>query len=591
MSSHRRRRSSKSSQHSATSAAIRRGELKISDPVPFDTRLHGSPPSAGFDASRKASPSEMQRHQLITSIAPEGMYITTRTSARPSIVPSTLSTGTSKASLGQRNTGGLMATLKRMFSSKRSRISLVEAKGYHQSTRPKPSFTNVRISTVVCGGAQTSIRNGADYRSQDQGCNTAAVEKQTDRQVAQQSSHGINGITRASALGSHNPNHGPGTLAPKSTQRNSPKTPPRRRSTTLPALAPGQQEVHILVDPQDELSPRVWNRPEHGGENQLRRRSRSASVLTDLYASCGRPQEVLQDRDSQIEYWRRSIVEKPAPVWPEQMGGAGRANEGRRDARKLEPMQSFDFGLAQPGTEPVALEDRVNTLEVKMFDFEYAIAKLQGHDMAKPVLYPKPVKRRPPVHEGWAGKESKPGPASSPFDGLEPTSFLSPASDTAEMWGEHHHSRRPSDGSSQGTAVRLQTGRRRSPHQSKGQSPSPGQINSDRFEALMELIKEEQAARKQLEVQVADLRRDVDILRTPVFAQIRPITQPAPNAGSSQETAMASRSLRRSPRFEYGKPVHEEISRFSVSEVDTDTDAGYHGVFEKAQGRPLVGVS
>ncbi|RMZ89047.1 hypothetical protein DV736_g3723, partial [Chaetothyriales sp. CBS 134916] len=589
MSSHRRNRSSKSSQHSATSAAIRRGELKISDPIPFDTRLQGSPPPAGFDVSRKVSPSEIQNHQQPTSIAPEDMYTTSRTSARPSIVPSSLSTGTSKASLRQKNTGGLMVTLRRIFGSKRSRISLSEAKGYHQSARPKPSFTDVRTSALVRGSAQGCIGNWADYRSQDQGYTTATVEKQADRRVIQQSNHRTNSITRASALGSHHPNEALSSLPPRSTERNSPKTAPRRRSTTLPAVALSQQhEAQILADPQDDLSPRVWNRSEHS-DNQLRRRSRSAGVLTDLSASYGQSVEVVQDRASQIEYWRRSILENPAPVWPEQMG-ARRANERHRDGQKLEPMQSFDFGLTQPDAEPVALEDRVNTLEVKLFDFEYAIAKLQGHEMPKPMLYSKPVKRRPPVHEVYAGKESRPVLTSSPFYGLEPTSFLSPASDTVEIFGEHH-SRRPSDGSSQGTTVKPQNSRRRSSHRSKGQSPSPGQMDSDKFEALMDLIREEQAARKQLEEQVADLRRDVDILRTPVFAEIRPITYPTPSPGSNLETAMVPRSLRRSPRFEYEKPVQEEISRFSVSEVDTDTDVGYYGVFENTQRPPLVGLS
>ncbi|RMD39986.1 hypothetical protein DV735_g5145, partial [Chaetothyriales sp. CBS 134920] len=497
------------------------------------------------------------------------------------------STATATSGARQRNPGGLIASLRRMFGSKRSRSSLSEPKRSYQSSRPRPNLTDVRISAPVYGSANARIANEADYRPHEQGPASATVERPADQRATHQSSHRANSINHASPLGSHHPSQAASSLTPRSNEPKSPKSPPRRRSTTLPAPILSQQEAQILAGPQDDLSPRVWYRPEHSSESQLRRRSRSAGVL---YAGYGQDQVLLQDRASQIEYWRRSILQNPVPVWAEQVvveRATGRPNGGE----KLEPMQSFDFGLTQPESEPVELEDRVNTLEVKLFDFEYAIAKLQGHEIAKPVLYSKPAKRRPSANEMVVGNETKSAQTSlPPGGGLEPTSFLLPASDTVDVW-EEHLSRRQSVGSSQGTTVRPQTSRRRSSHRSKGQSPSPGLLSSERLEALMELIKEEQAARKQLELKVADLRRDVDILMTPVFAEIRPIDYPPSGPGSRQEATMAPRSLHRSPRFEYEKQVQEEISRFSVSEVDTDPDAGFHVGFENTQGPPLVGVS
>ncbi|RMZ77032.1 hypothetical protein DV738_g4635, partial [Chaetothyriales sp. CBS 135597] len=526
----------------------------------------------------------MPHHQQNPSIAQGDVHATAPASFRPISSPST---ATSKASARQRNAGGLIASLRRMFGSKRSRSLLSDPNGSYRSSRPRPNVTDVRISAPVYGSANGGIGNEADSRSHEQELASATVERSADRRVTQQSIHRTNSITHASALGSHHPNQAASSLTPRSNGSKSPKTPPRRRSTTLPAPVQGQHEAQILAGPQDDLSPRVWNRPDHSSESQLRRRSRSAGVLCASYVQ---DQGLLQDRASQIEYWRRSILQNPVPVWAEQVE-VERESGRHKGGDKLEPMQSFDFGLTQPESEPIELEDRVNTLEVKLFDFEYAIAKLQGHEMAKPVLYPKPVKKRPSGNEVFAGNETKPAPTSlPPGGGIEPTSFLLPASDTVEPWEEPLNGRQ-SVGSSQGTTVRPQTSRRRSSHRSKGQSPSPVLSSSEKLEALMELIKEEQAARKQLELKVADLRRDVDILMTPVFAEIRPIDYPPAGPGSRQEATMAPRSLHRSPRFEYEKQVQEEISRFSVSEVDTDPDAGYHVGFENPQGPPLVGVS
>jgi hypothetical protein len=139
-----RNRISSASQHSTTGAAIRRGDLKISDPIPFDQPFANtpSPPGLGRVATlrlpdgtwtRKPSPPGMQQPRNV-SIGQGEVNGISRQSAGPSLVPSSLSTEPSKGSLTlQKKNSGLRATLRRMFSSKRGRPSLSDRKTAHQS--------------------------------------------------------------------------------------------------------------------------------------------------------------------------------------------------------------------------------------------------------------------------------------------------------------------------------------------------------------------------------------------------------------------------------------------------------------------------
>ena len=120
----------------------------------------------------------------------------------------------------------------------------------------------------------------------------------------------------------------------------------------------------------------------------------------------------------------------------------------------------------------------------------------------------------------------------------------------------------------------------------------------------MEIIKQEQASRQQLEQKVADLQKELDALRAPVYAEIRSVSYPTPSPESVHETPLAHRPLRRSPRFYPQKtPQVNETSRFSMSEsieTETDTEDGFQDVYETPQenrfmfettrGSPLIGV-
>jgi hypothetical protein len=110
----------------------------------------------------------------------------------------------------------------------------------------------------------------------------------------------------------------------------------------------------------------------------------------------------------------------------------------------------------------------------------------------------------------------------------------------------------------------------------------------------MEFIREEQVARRKLEEQMMELQREVETLRTPVFATIRE-AYPTPSPKSSH-TNTTPRSLHRAPHFQ--NTNSKEVSRFSGTEVDSDPEEveGFEDVyatphegrktFETARGSP-----
>ena len=307
---------------------------------------------------------------------------------------------------------------------------------------------------------------------------TSITERQTDPRVTRNASF----VTRASALGSHQPNPDAANLPRTLSERKRLKSPRRRRRNTLPSLILTDQEAQILAGPKDDLSAKLWRRAEPT-EAQLKRRSRSADALNDLVASYVRDENAPRDRASQIAYWRTSIISNPTPVWPDSRRvDQQQSFEYGRDDTKLEPIQTFDFGLTKPEAEPASLEDRVNTLEVKLFDFEYAIAKLQGNDIPKPILYPKPKRRS--IHELFPDNSAKSTLTSSSSGGHEPTSFLTSPDESPIPSTEQDESFRP-DRSSKATTIRPLTARRHSSRRPNAPSPSPARISSDQFDALM----------------------------------------------------------------------------------------------------------
>ncbi len=146
----KQRSSSASLAHLSAGVAVRRGDITISDPIPIDSGYDGHPPSTAADIDamssttwqqdatwpRKSTPTEMH-HIRNASYGHERNEIG-RASAGPSLIPSSISTAPSKVSLTQRKpSSGFRSALKRMFGSKRERLS-ESRKDYHRSVSRLP---------------------------------------------------------------------------------------------------------------------------------------------------------------------------------------------------------------------------------------------------------------------------------------------------------------------------------------------------------------------------------------------------------------------------------------------------------------------
>lgn len=134
-----------------TSRALRRGELKISEPLPVSgiatvgfqpgeqQLFHVPSEPEGQTWPRRGEPpttnyrNDSAVSDLSTLPAGPGSFERNRISAGPSIIQS-MSAHPSKTSLNQRPQSGLKAAIRRLFSSRRQRSSFGEARsGYHLS--------------------------------------------------------------------------------------------------------------------------------------------------------------------------------------------------------------------------------------------------------------------------------------------------------------------------------------------------------------------------------------------------------------------------------------------------------------------------
>ncbi|KEF55145.1 uncharacterized protein A1O9_08799 [Exophiala aquamarina CBS 119918] len=556
----------------STSAALRRGEVKISDPIPFDTTDYYTayntatpskyPSGLRVDDStwpRKSSPgTEFHYRHASTGNVPSH---TARASAGPSLMPSSMSSIPSKASLSQKKQSGFRAALKRMFSSKKHRSVPADVSD-PRYFRSETAYLNpvMEQRTVTRAESIPALRSHAH--------STAFGPTHTHQY--------------SDTAGEH-------TIEP----------PPRRgRRNTLPSLVFSDRESGLVPaisewSAGDSQPDKKWVKEDYVSDGQLKRRSRSADALSELLRQGGVDPTSKRDRASEIAYWRNSAIQNPVPVFSGQTISVdpvhvpqtvASIDDSEPASSVVNPLQTFDFGLDGSDKYETTIEQRVNTLEIKLFDFEYAIAKLQGNELQKPMLNSR--FQRGSIHNIFPDDTTHPTLTttssqefnflSSPATTTHDVTFLSSPGESPPVSPENDELFRPQRASKATTAtIRPYTARRRSPR-----SPSI-HLSSERFETMMELIREEQAARQRLEEQMMELRREVESLRTPVFATIHD-AYPTPSPESSHTTA--PRSLHRAPAFQ--NTASKEISRFSGSEVDSDPGEieGFEDVYET----PLV---
>ncbi|KAK6385877.1 uncharacterized protein PV06_07188 [Exophiala oligosperma] len=562
----------------STGAAIRRGDLKISDPIPFNESrdmftTSASVPSPGPASAYQSNDTTWQHQNLPPQeyhhrhVSEVPINMTLRNSAGPSLIPSSMSSVPSKSSMSQKKPGGLRATLKRMFTGRKHRSVPAQANNYHYS---------------------------------DPGQLLPVSEQHQPRQSEppQAPGHAIPGR----ALTSHSVHS---TL-----EQNLPSSPRRGRRNTLPSLVFSDKDLGSLAALTNWAAGESTQQSKRSKEDcvsdgQLKRRSRSADQLNEALRSSGVEPSPTRDRASEIAYWRNSAIENPVPVYSGQSIAvdpvyvtaapvSSTAESERASSSAANPMQAFDFGLDLSNVDDTSLEQRINTLEIKLIDFEYAIAKLQGTKISNPVRESRHFNQGP-MQDGFpndyadatltsVSSQESSYLASSP-NTVNNMSFLSSPGDSPSLSPEREDLFRPQRSSKATTATIT-------PYNSKPKTPPPPEsptsihIPLDKFEALLEMVKDEKAARLRLEEQVMELQKEVEILRTPVYATIREAPYPTPSPESSHHNIPATpRVLHRSPGFQLNYPP-PEISRFSGTDQESENEQE-EGGFEEVYETPL----
>ncbi|KAL2436225.1 hypothetical protein ABEF95_006083 [Exophiala dermatitidis] len=546
----------------STSAALRRGDIKISDPIPFDEprdSLRASKPgtrsfhSYGHqpgDATwlERSSPTQDLRARHASDAQ---TYAGARNSLAQLTLPRSMSSMPSKVSLDQKRTGGLRAVLKRMFSGKRHRSAPISS-SVHQY------HNHGQLNTVAEQHAQMTSEPAPP--------------------------------SRRAALGSHSMQQETKMAEPSSTG-----PPRRRRRNTLPSLVFEDNDsrlAQLMVRSSAKEASLSDKRPKEDcvSDGQLNRRSKSADALNDLMRKEGIDSSPNRDRADEITFWRNSAIQNPVPVYSGQsiavdpehiLNSFGSAVESDQQPGGIHPLQSFEFGLNCPARDSTTIEDRVNTLEVKLIDFEYALAKLQGNNITKPVLHSQAfdlgsihsVFPDDNIHKMNASASSPDFGYFAPLARGTAFTFLASPGESALPSPEGHP--HPSQRASRATTatIRPVDPSRRSAERSQGTSASSFPVSS---EILLRMIQEEKAARQRLERQVAELQKELDGMRSPIYATIREAYSP-PSPESSHNTS-TPRTLHRSPGFQMNHPP-PEVSRFSGTDPDTEPEQSFKDVY------------
>ena len=332
-----------------------------------------------------------------------------------------------------------------------------------------------------------------------------------------------------------------------------------------------------------------------------KRRSRSADAYYD--ATRGHRMSPIQwrqwrRRSDEIKYWRDSVAESPAlkskfddDDGSSLEGAVGVAPVPVDEAHEQEDeinRDTFDFGIlatSMQEQEPVSIEERVVTMEVKLMDLEYAISKIQAQSQSPvnlpPDLKPSALRKRSLSLDSAASESSLQakamGQSTSTNAGSESTQPTSQSSNDPFF----KQKVRPLSNAPTIRPAKIE------PQSSNVQELPPKRnrnsitsLTIDHYTTLIGLIRREQAARIRLEDQVTDLQRQI----------------------MSMKTASPVDPRSRVPRWQ-GNTYHPNSSavsdyrggRYTHDLDETDTDDGFQDVYEtpierrEFEGGPFAG--
>ena len=439
-------------------------------------------------------------------------------------------------------------------------------------------------------------------------------------------------LIRGRALNSHAPTQNPSKPAQNNdvgAHHTRPRLDLLSRRNSLPSIILSTQEAQSLNVASNSrgngtdckgLPGSLRRIPNRSLIDSMKRRSRSADALRDTAQLHNTLQAQEGRLSDEIKYWRNSVIQDPIPTFTSAQRGttddaelAG-SNSSRtpttserlssKDGPSRPPV--FDLSALMVGNGDASVEQRVTTVEVKLMDLECAIANLQGHEAAQPVVLGKPPRRRKASQNlsQEAQTRSMSSPAIVPKSSFESYSTTSSASKKSqEDVGEHRHSAantlRP------GTAAPL--GDPTAVVAPPAPLPAPTQKDDDIARVISMLI-EEQEARRGLESQVRDLQKQIHEIRYP--AALR--GPPTPAHFSTSPSNFVNLSPPISAKRHTVLPFRTVCPRLSAMTAtglrenesdETDTDDGFSDVYETpAEARdygfglvtprspPLVGV-
>jgi len=385
-----------------------------------------------------------------------------------------------------------------------------------------------------------------------------------------------------------------------------------RRRNTLPSIAVAPHEAEML-----DAALAGPNEPSTGKEpgpssgtprpKAAKRRSRSADAFRDGLRDHQMSPIQWRRRSDEIETWRTSVLADPAggraspapPNYtkPDPPGEAGTRPSGEvpRTATR-ESLKYFDFGsFGVAGANSASVEQRLTTLEVKVIDHEYAIAKLQGFEVAKPIISSGALQHR--VMQDLFQDVDLPRPLSQPRQSL-----LSSPVDSLLLAENPEDPGRPNR-SSAATTIRPATALVQ-PTATAADQPLQKLVTAEQFDSLMALVASEQAARQALEAQVAQLQSELELLRGSQVVTSQPGAYPTPSPESRpspvalrgdldtpQEQQQQQQQQPEPPEQEQQqhhlprlRVPSDETSRFSLtSDEDDESDDGLFDVYETPQ--------
>ncbi|KAJ5681045.1 hypothetical protein N7536_012184 [Penicillium majusculum] len=353
---------------------------------------------------------------------------------------------------------------------------------------------------------------------------------------------------------------------------------PRRRRATLPSVVFSDDESRFAVasiaisDPQEDRS----HIPERRHSLLSHRLSRSTDALREMTDNVP---EIMTSWPQRTSSARRpaSVPDSQSPPLDESSnsGHSGRPSSGTTvtsvTRMSAEPsLMEVDQTLQQPSLpsnlaslvntmqqdDSVTLEQRLTTLEVKLIDLEFAIARMQTNGPENPTeKLSRP--RHPPSADSFP-----------PHMRNKPTAFLSSDRDDSPS-PLPNLSTRPSSTST----IRADTMAPRTlrPAPSASSLSDYHGVSIEQYSTLVTLLRREQTARRNLETQVGGLRDDIRDLQRAALESMQSgmgMMQPA----HSTESRQFLRFRRALDDSDNSSALRSDDKRTGIEDTDSDWD-------------------